>query len=230
MNNKKIIKRSRNKFGMTDGAGRSMVEMLGVLAIVGVLSAGALKGYSAAMFKHKMNQTIDITTKMFQRHQELVEQDLGGNEEDMVWITSDDGTAVQNGLLEKCDLEDGYKCRLPVGSVYVELVHDPYDLATCGVDSPGHYGLFNFYFTDAKSCTAFASVHWEQMFPTEWWKPRGNIGIFGEGGNTTPTQPYIYNPTEGVTTYMTTSEMANACQTACAKGNCHIEFVYRYYC
>ena len=34
--------------------GRSMVEMLGVLAIIGVLSAGALKGYSAAMFKYKM--------------------------------------------------------------------------------------------------------------------------------------------------------------------------------
>ena len=31
--------------GMTDGTGRSMVEMLGVLAIIGVLSAGALKGY-----------------------------------------------------------------------------------------------------------------------------------------------------------------------------------------
>ena len=37
--------------------GRSMVEMLGVLAIIAVLSAGALAGYSQAMKKHKLNET-----------------------------------------------------------------------------------------------------------------------------------------------------------------------------
>ena len=36
--------------------GRSMVEMLGVLAVVGVLSAGALAGYSRAMMQHKLNK------------------------------------------------------------------------------------------------------------------------------------------------------------------------------
>ena len=37
-------------------AGRSMVEMLGVLAIVGVLSVGAIAGYSKAMMKYKLNK------------------------------------------------------------------------------------------------------------------------------------------------------------------------------
>jgi len=36
--------------------GRSMVEMLGVLAIIGVLSVGAIAGYSSAMTKHKLNK------------------------------------------------------------------------------------------------------------------------------------------------------------------------------
>ncbi len=36
--------------------GRSMVEMLGVLAIIGVLSVGAIAGYSKAMFKYKSNK------------------------------------------------------------------------------------------------------------------------------------------------------------------------------
>ncbi len=36
--------------------GRSMVEMLGVLAIIGVLSVGAIAGYSSAMNKHKLNK------------------------------------------------------------------------------------------------------------------------------------------------------------------------------
>ena len=45
--------------------GRSMVEMLGVLAIVGVLSVGAIAGYSKAMMKYKLNKTTDIATQLF---------------------------------------------------------------------------------------------------------------------------------------------------------------------
>ena len=37
-------------------SGRSMVEMLGVLAIIGVLSVGAISGYSKAMMKYKLNK------------------------------------------------------------------------------------------------------------------------------------------------------------------------------
>ena len=37
-------------------SGRSMIEMLGVLAIVGVLSVGGIAGYSKAMMKFKINK------------------------------------------------------------------------------------------------------------------------------------------------------------------------------
>ena len=37
-------------------SGRSMVEMLGVLAIIGVLSVGAIAGYSKVMMKYKLNK------------------------------------------------------------------------------------------------------------------------------------------------------------------------------
>ena len=37
-------------------SGRSMVEMLGVLAIIGVLSVGAISGYSKAMMKYRLNK------------------------------------------------------------------------------------------------------------------------------------------------------------------------------
>lgn len=40
-------------------SGRSMIEMLGVLAIIGVLSVGGIAGYSKAMEKFKINKTID---------------------------------------------------------------------------------------------------------------------------------------------------------------------------
>ena len=39
-------------------SGRSMVEMLGVLAIIGVLSAGGVYGYGVAMKKHKANELL----------------------------------------------------------------------------------------------------------------------------------------------------------------------------
>ena len=39
--------------------GRSMVEMLGVLAIIGVLSGAGLAGYSQAMKRHRLNQTLE---------------------------------------------------------------------------------------------------------------------------------------------------------------------------
>jgi len=39
--------------------GRSMVEMLGVLAIIGVLSVGAIAGYSHAMGKYRANRIIN---------------------------------------------------------------------------------------------------------------------------------------------------------------------------
>ena len=38
--------------------GRSMIEMLGVLAIIGVLSIGGLAGYKIAMNYHRANETI----------------------------------------------------------------------------------------------------------------------------------------------------------------------------
>ena len=39
--------------------GRSMIEMLGVLAIIGVLSVGGIAGYSKAMMKYRVNKTIE---------------------------------------------------------------------------------------------------------------------------------------------------------------------------
>ena len=40
----------------SEQSGRSMVEMLGVLAIVVVLSIGGIAGYSKAMAKYKTNK------------------------------------------------------------------------------------------------------------------------------------------------------------------------------
>lgn len=51
-------------FQKQNQSGRSMVEILGVIAIIGVLSIGGIIGYSYGMDKYRANQTIhDITLR-----------------------------------------------------------------------------------------------------------------------------------------------------------------------
>ena len=51
----------QSKYNQT---GRSMVEMLGVLAIIGVLSVGGISGYSKAMAKFKLTKAQDQITML----------------------------------------------------------------------------------------------------------------------------------------------------------------------
>lgn len=44
--------------------GRSMVEMLGVLAIIGVLSIGGIAGYTMALNRYRANELLDIASKL----------------------------------------------------------------------------------------------------------------------------------------------------------------------
>ena len=72
-------------------AGRSMVEMLGVLAIIGVLSVGAIAGYSKAMTKYKMNQAVDGYNHLIATVIEKIAQDNSTFEADSnntLWYTS----------------------------------------------------------------------------------------------------------------------------------------------
>ena len=50
-----------NKNDKRSQKGRSMVEMLGVLSIIGVLSVGGISAYSTAMEKHKANELMAAT-------------------------------------------------------------------------------------------------------------------------------------------------------------------------
>jgi type II secretory pathway pseudopilin PulG len=47
--------------------GRSMIEMLGVLAIIGVLSVGGIAGFYKAMQKYKINSTVSQITHLVTR-------------------------------------------------------------------------------------------------------------------------------------------------------------------
>ncbi len=48
----------------TNESGRSMVEMLGVLAIIGVLSVGGISAYTMAMTRFRANELVDAANKI----------------------------------------------------------------------------------------------------------------------------------------------------------------------
>ena len=66
-------------------SGRSMVEMLGVLAIIGVLSIGGILGYTRAMNNWKANEILDAANRVMVAAQldqtdaqEVTYEQLGG--------------------------------------------------------------------------------------------------------------------------------------------------------
>ena len=56
-------KMEAHMFKKKNETGRSMVEMLGVLAITGVLSIGGIAGYTLSMRRHRANQVVDALNK-----------------------------------------------------------------------------------------------------------------------------------------------------------------------
>ena len=194
-------------------SGRSMVEMLGVLAIIGVLSAGALKGYSAAMFRHKTNQTIDIFSQVLQRFAELENQNLGNN----IDITGATGLTKYH-LIENCIQTENDECQLPIGVLYPFMEYHP--------DIRGFLGEIEVDFTDSKSCIAFASAGWGNAVPQEWFSDYGRIyiGSAGSGGGTT-----IYGMDgEDFISQTNMSDIVTGCQI-CDERECSVGIVIRGY-
>ena len=71
-------------------SGRSMVEMLGVLAIIGVLSIGAIAGYSKAMMKYKLNKQAEQLNTVINAVARNIHgfDNLKGSDEASQYITS----------------------------------------------------------------------------------------------------------------------------------------------
>ena len=187
---------------MTNAAGRSMVEMLGVLAIIGILSAGALTGYSKAMFRHKVNQTIDIFSQVLQRFAELKEKDLG---DDFSITTADD--IIKYGLLPECYKESSDYCKLPIGSL--------------GAEIDNRTSVIWVEFTSPKECIAFGSARWEDAISPEWWNNDGVMSIEGPGTHV------LYEPK--FENNYTISSMSDACQEECSSDDtCWFQFYFTF--
>lgn len=84
---------------LSEQTGRSMIEMLGVLAIIGVLSVGGIAGYSKAMAKYKQNKLGDQVSMLI-----TTLRTLYGNSSDYTDLTT--ARAVAMGAVDR-EMQDG---------------------------------------------------------------------------------------------------------------------------
>ncbi len=89
-------------------AGRAMVEMLGVLAIIGVLSVGAIAGYGKAMMKYKLNKHAEAVNMLINNVLSIKDK----------LEHSGDNSTYYNQLLYKINL-------LPDGIIYQRDGNEP---------------------------------------------------------------------------------------------------------
>ena len=68
----------KNKSSSANQSGRSMIEMLGVLAIIGVLSAGGIAGYTMAMATFKTNKAMDMIQIVSAQAKQIYNSDYTG--------------------------------------------------------------------------------------------------------------------------------------------------------
>ena len=136
--------------------GRSMIEMLGVLAIIGVLSVGGITGYSKAMEKFKINKTIQQITEIAANIQTLYMQ-----QKNFSGLTTE--TAVQMGVVPD-ELGTSFYYGSTVithafgESVYIERTWIP------------NYFQITFWSMNKEACMALATADWNNI---------SSSGVFG---------------------------------------------------
>ena len=125
-------------------SGRSMVEMLGVLAIIGVLSVGGIAGYSLSMRRHRANQMADAIAKYASlSYAQCQQQVLNGKRDSLTNCGSGDVPTYTDTDLGQ----------LPVGVTYISHADITQNLTT-GVDTVDTVVQF----ADKKTCQAVASI------------------------------------------------------------------------
>ena len=227
-----------NNYKYKEQSGRSMIEMLGVLAIIGVLSVGGIAGYSKAMNKFKTNQVADqvsmlianIKTMYAQQNsyeglnnKTAVDMGLVPDELNAGYNKYNAGTTEQPDEKYRQDLTNSFN-----GNVYIS--------AASSVGGEDDNLSFYIIYTalSKEACITLATNDWGSSFSS------GLIGMQAKGGETADAQHTdadvdaitmgCTGGTNGIACAgksmpMNVTAAANAC--ACTKGNmCSIFWKY----
>ena len=134
-------------------SGRSMVEMLGVLAIIGVLSVGGIAGYSLSMRRHRANAVVDAVSKYASLNYGKCQQKIISGE-----ITGGGSTVFISGIVLGCesssfpDFTNTDLGQLPAG--VKDIFNKGVEIYPEGNDTVSTYVSMS----DQKLCQAVASI------------------------------------------------------------------------
>ena len=201
-------------------SGRSMIEMLGVLAIVGVLSVGGIAGYSKAMTKFKINKTIDQVSHLVTNIRTLYAQQKS--------LDIYESTAINIGAIpDSLTTTSSYDITNAFGGRVIIRVD--YGSHTGNYDDYSAY-VVSFHGLPKEACVALATTDWGSKNSTGLTA----IGI-GGGDLSGPTGSYAGN-CEGFSllhaiacpgdsnkpTPMSVATAASACSICDANNDCSV--------
>jgi type II secretory pathway pseudopilin PulG len=151
---------------LSEQTGRSMIEMLGVLAIIGVLSVGGIAGYSKAMAKYKQNKIGDQVSMLITNIRTIY-----GNSSDYSGLST--ASAIAVGAVDpEMENDDGetishvYGGSVEIGSATITNSDDSFVIAVGGLPKA--------------ACVYLASADWGASVGAGWY------GI-GAASGTIPT-------------------------------------------
>ena len=134
----------------TNENGRSMIEMLGVLAIIGVLSVGGIAGYSKAMNKFKTNKVADNVSMLVANIKTMYAQQKTYT--GLTTVTANDMGLVPDELVKKSGNTTSYK----------NAYNGDVEIHTAGSTAAGDDKAFVIYFggLSKEACITLATNDW----------------------------------------------------------------------
>ena len=165
-------------------SGRSMIEMLGVLAIIGVLSVGGIAGYSKAMTKFKTNKVADNVAMIVTNIRTLYAQQK-------TYTGLENKTAVQMGVVPDeliTNASAGTLTNAFLGSVHIgagKVSGMDGETGTSAGTARGFYVIMNGLPKEA--CVTLATNDWGSGFSS------GLVGIVASGSQQTSDSSAVQN-------------------------------------
>ena len=130
-------------------SGRSMVEMLGVLAIIGVLSIGGISGYSKAMAKYRVNKTLDQISMLVINIRTLFSSSIN-------YDGLSDANAISLGIIPG-DMQNGTGSSMKITNSYQGTVL----LGNPGTDANAKRRFYIVYTgLNSEACVSLATADW----------------------------------------------------------------------
>ncbi len=201
--------------------GRSMVEMLGVLAIIGVLSVGGIAGYSKAMFKYKMNKTMDIVSHVITRLSQLDTINLGND-----FNLYNQQEAIKYDVMPDCDVDyiDSMNshsyCPMPLGEIGFSFEFN---------SERSLFGTLylRFFQEPFEGCLTFFNSGIYKNVPENWWHPYGLISFNGISNLVYAKSDEFIK--DGAKSELTSQDILDACEICKNQNFCEIEWSIKAY-